>query len=90
MCAQGVTGSGSGRRDAESRAAFRAMVQLWRPAGLAPGNYDVFLATASTEGLAALGTEHGFLGSFKLAPLSLTDVEVQIDWEQPIVEKLPN
>ncbi len=59
-------------------------------AGLAPGNYDVFLATATSEALASQGTSHGYLGSFSLAPLFLTEVEVQVGWEQPIVEAAPH
>lgn len=59
-------------------------------AGLAPGNYDVFLATATTEGLASQGTSHGYLGSFSLPALFLTEVEVQVGWEQPVVEASPH
>jgi Carboxypeptidase regulatory-like domain len=59
-------------------------------AGLAPGDYDVFLAGSTSEGLASLGTAHGFLGSFSLAPLALTEVDVQVGWNQPIVESVPH
>lgn len=59
-------------------------------AGLAPGDYDVFLATSTTEGLAGQGTSHGYLGSFSLAPLFLTEVEVQVGWDEPRVEGLPH
>lgn len=57
--------------------------------GIAPGDYDVFLATSTSEDLAALGTAHGYLGSFSLAPLNLTEVEAQVDADGPIVQAPP-
>ncbi len=58
--------------------------------GLTPGNYDVFLATATSEGLVGSGFSQGYLGSFSLAPLFLTEVDVQVSWDQPVVEALPH
>jgi hypothetical protein len=58
-------------------------------AGLAPGAYDVYLASSTAEDLVAIGTQHGYLGTFSLAPLTLSEVEVAMDWDKPLVEAPP-
>jgi hypothetical protein len=58
-------------------------------AGLAPGDYDIFLASSTTEGLVRQGASHGYLGSFSLAPLTLTEVEVQVGFDEPAIEGRP-
>jgi hypothetical protein len=50
-------------------------------AGLAPGDYDLFVATLSSEETVAEGLADGFLTSVSLAPL--TDTELQLTLSSP-------
>ncbi len=53
---------------------------------LAPGDYDLYLAGSTNESLVATGASLGYLGSFSLAPLRLTEVDAQVTWEKTLVE----
>jgi len=48
-------------------------------AGLAPGNYDVYLAEATNPELIAQGLPNGFLTASSLAPLTTTELEVTLE-----------
>jgi len=58
-------------------------------AGLAPGDYEVFLSSMTDEALAALGNGRGFLGAFTLAPMAATEIEVQLDTHLPQIQGPP-
>ncbi len=47
-------------------------------AGLAPGDYDLFLGSASSEGAIAAGVQGGALGSVTLLPLRTTELQVTV------------
>jgi hypothetical protein len=47
--------------------------------GLAPGNYDIYLAEATNPELIASGLPHGFLTAASLAPLTTTELEVTVE-----------
>jgi hypothetical protein len=46
--------------------------------GLAPGQYDLFLAGSSSESTVRAGWTSGFLSSVSLAPLSTTELEIKL------------
>jgi len=48
-------------------------------AGLAPGDYDVYLAEATNPDLIAGGLPNGFLTAASLAPLTTTELEVTLE-----------
>ncbi len=48
-------------------------------AALAPGEYRAFLLDATNEQLIRSGSDQGYLGSFSLGALELSEVEVEID-----------
>jgi hypothetical protein len=48
-------------------------------AGLAPGNYDIYLAEATNPELIANGLPNGFLTASSLAPLTTTELEVTLE-----------
>jgi len=47
-------------------------------AGLAPGNYDLFLNTTSSESTIAAGLKQGFLTSITLPALETTEIQVTL------------
>jgi hypothetical protein len=47
-------------------------------AGLAPGDYDLFVSLASSEDTIAAGQATGFLASIALAPLATTELQVTL------------
>jgi hypothetical protein len=47
--------------------------------GLAPGNYDLYLAEATNHELIASGSPHGFLTATSLAPLTTSELEVTVE-----------
>lgn len=48
-------------------------------AGLAPGNYDIYLAEATNPVLIASGLPNGFLSASSLAPLTTTELEITLE-----------
>jgi hypothetical protein len=67
------TGAQSGA-DGESDGQGRLVL-----AGVAPGEYELFLRKSSNEYTVAQGLRHGFVTSTTLAPLTATDLEVVVD-----------
>lgn len=47
--------------------------------GLAPGNYEIYLAEATSLDLVAKGLPNGFLTASSLAPLTTTELEVTLE-----------
>ena len=47
--------------------------------GLAPGNYDLYLAEATNQALVAGGSSQGFLTTASLAPLTTSELEVTVE-----------
>lgn len=45
---------------------------------LAPGNYDVFLASSASEGMIEAGSRAGYLTSVRLTPLNTTELKLTV------------